>query len=172
MAVVEAREPVKYMTMNFGHPGMMFGAIGGAIAGADMEAKGTQFKEAVRTKGFGIAARLSEKIAEDLTQSGYKVQRVPDSRTESGGKLILDYKSIDTDADAILNVSPTMVGYVSTHGFNDYIPAIGIFAEMIGKDRSEVLYREFLCTDGNLLLVSGFTYLPIARTDLPVFKIS
>lgn len=143
VAVVDAREPVKYITMNFGHPGMMFGAIGGAIAGADMEAKGTQFTEAVRGKGFSIAGRLSEKITEYLRQNGYKVERVPDTRAEIDGKLVLDYKAINTDADAILNVTPTMVGYISTRGFNSYAPAVGVIAEMVGKNGSDVLYREF-----------------------------
>lgn len=143
VAVVDAHEPPKYITLNFGHPGMIFGAIGGGMAGADMEAKGTRFTETIRGKGFNIATRLSEKVTENLSQNGYKVDRVPDTREEKDGKLILDYKAVKTDADAILNVTPTMVGYISTHGFNSYIPAIGVIAEMVGKNGSDVIYREF-----------------------------
>ncbi|MDD5059045.1 MAG: hypothetical protein PHQ60_14345 [Sideroxydans sp.] len=142
VAIVDAREPVKYVTMNFGHPGMMFGAIGGAIAGADMEAKGTQFTNALRSKGFAIAQHLTDKTAENLLKRGYKVEHVPDTRVEKEGKLVLDYKEVKTDADVVMNITPTMVGYVSTRGVNSYIPTVGIVVEMVSKNSSEVIYRE------------------------------
>lgn len=142
IALVDARDPAKYTVLNFGHPGMLFGAIGGAAAGADMETKGTQFTGAVRTKGLDVAARLSEKIAQNLSRNGYQVHRAAAAWEQKDGKQVLNYKAIQTDADAILNVTPTMVGYVSTHGFNSYIPAVGVIAEMVGKNGSDVLYRE------------------------------
>lgn len=146
IAVVEAREPSKYVTLNFGHPGMMFGAIGGAIAGASMEDNATKFTNKLRAKQFEVGKHLSDKTAEKLAASGYRVVRVPDVREVKDDKIILDYKKIHTDADAILNVMPTMVGYVSTSGFNDYIPALGVIVELVsnsnGKDEVNRLYQD------------------------------
>jgi hypothetical protein len=144
IAVIEAREPVKYVVLNFGHPGMLFGAIGGAAAGAAMEANGTQFTNALRDKGFGISKRLSDKAASTLAAVGYEVIRVPDVREVKDDKIVLDYRNVQTDADAILNVTPTMVGYISTRGFNDYVPAVGVIVELVskGKDQVNRLYQD------------------------------
>jgi hypothetical protein len=146
IAVVEAREPSKYVTWNFGHPGMMFGAIGGAIAGASMEDNATKFTNKLRARQFEVSKRLSDKTAAKLAASGYRVVRVPDVREIKNDMIILDYKKIDTEADAILNVTPTMVGYISTHGFNDYIPALGVYVELVdsgnGKHEVSRLYQD------------------------------
>jgi hypothetical protein len=144
IAVVEAREPVKYVALNLGHPGMLFGAIGGAIAGASMEDNGTKLTSALRAKEFGISKRLTDKTAEALAALGYEVVRVPDVREVKDGKMALDYRNVHTDADAILNVTPTLVGYISTRGFNDYVPALGVIVELVSKGKDEVnrLYQD------------------------------
>jgi hypothetical protein len=144
IAVVEAREPVKYVALNFGHPGMLFGAIGGAIAGASMEDNGTKLTSALRAKEFGISKRLTDKTAETLAALGYEVVRVPDVREVKHDKIVLDYRNVHTDADAILNVTPTLVGYISTRGFNDYVPALGVIVELVSRGKDEVnrLYQD------------------------------
>lgn len=143
IALVEAREPDKYETLNFGHPGMFFGAIGGFVAAADMDVKGGQLTDALRARGFAIAPTLTQRVAGKLQRNGYQVERVGDLREIKDGKLTLDYSKIVSDADAVLSISPTLVGFISTRGINSYRPALGLVAELVAKNRQDVLYREY-----------------------------
>jgi hypothetical protein len=137
IALVETPEPTAYMVI-YPHPGMMFGLIGGAVAGAEFEIKGGKFTQGLQGAGFSITRRLADDMAAALTAQGYQVERVAEVRDGSEA----DYAKINTRADALLRVAPRNLGYRSTTGVNAYKPVLIVDAELVSANRRDRLYQD------------------------------
>jgi hypothetical protein len=48
-----------------------------------------------------------------------------------------------TSADAVLVLSPMLVGFVATGMTSDYLPTVRLTAILLGKDRKDPLYRGY-----------------------------
>jgi hypothetical protein len=142
IAIVEVRDPKQYFARNQGHPGMLFGAIGGALAGASMESNGAALTQALAADGVSPGRRLTESTAQALAAAGYEIVRLPDLRGEADDEFSLDYAKVQTDADAILNLTLKSAGYRSSTGFDDYTVGLTLTAELVGRsnDRVDRLY--------------------------------
>jgi hypothetical protein len=62
---------------------------------------------------------------------------------EADGKFKLSFDKIQSNADAVLVISPTIIGFVATGVTSDYLPTITAVVTLLGKDRKEQLYRGF-----------------------------
>ena len=146
IAVIRAPEPKTYTVMFFGHPGMAFGLIGGLVAASDQNDKQERLSKAYREQGTAVAANLASQISAELVRIGYDA-RVEDADWEEvDGKFKLPYEKIKSDADAVLVISSSTTGFVSTGITSDYMPTIWVGVNLLGKDRKEPLYRGFHAT--------------------------
>lgn len=144
IAVIRSREPDTYTVINFGHPGVAFGLIGGLVAAGDQGSKQDRLTEAVKQNTPApTASSLADSIAAQLNRQGFEASVEDGPWEEKDGKFVLKFENIKSDADAVLVVSPTMVGFIATGLTSDYMPTITAVATLLGKDRKEQLYRGF-----------------------------
>lgn len=147
ITIVRTPEPKSYTVANFGHGGMAFGLIGGLIAAADQNSKQEQLAKVYKENGVSVCSDLSQKISDHLNDLGFNA-RVEDAPWEEvEGQHILPFKKIASNSDAVLIVSPTVIGFIAT-GLassynNDYLPTISSVAVMLGKDRENIIYRGY-----------------------------
>jgi len=143
IAVIRAPEPRVYTIVNLSHPGMMFGLVGGMIAASDAEDKAHLLSKAYHDQGTAVAATLAQKIADALRREGYETRVEDGNWVEKDGKRTLEFAAIQSDADAVLVATPTIIGFVAPHLGADYYPTITVGATLLGKDRKEKVYVGF-----------------------------
>ncbi|HET7773637.1 MAG TPA: hypothetical protein VFK82_07405 [Burkholderiaceae bacterium] len=147
IAVIRAPEPKTYTVVNFGHPGMAFGLVGGLIAAGDQKSKQDELSAAMKQGNPALtSAALPEALVSQLNQMGFQA-RVEDAPwAEVDGKYTLPFDKINSDADAVVVVSPTIVGFIATGLTSDYYPTMTAVVTLLGKDRKEPLYRGYHAT--------------------------
>lgn len=132
IALLEIQEPPDYGVANL----YLEGVFGGGIVNI---LHGKQFTEVLRQRGFSISKEVADRLQVALTAAGFDVDRVKASRKPYQAGVISHEA---TTADAILNVN-VGAGYISAHGVDDFIPAVGVRAELI-ENRSGQESRLYL----------------------------
>ncbi|MGZ5685651.1 MAG: hypothetical protein ACXWG9_16120 [Usitatibacter sp.] len=143
ITVIRAPEPQTYTMLNLSHPGMAFGLIGGLVAASDAEDKAKMLSKAYHKQGRAIAASLAAKVADALKRDGYETRTEDGNWVEKDGKRTLEFAAIRSDADAVLVVTPAIIGFVAPRMGADYYPTITVGATLLGKDRKEKIYVGF-----------------------------
>jgi hypothetical protein len=85
---------------------------------------------------------MTDRLERALTAAGFEVERVQATRKPYQSTVI---SHAATTADAILNVN-VGAGYVSPHGVDDYIPAVGVRAELLANksgQKSQLYLQSF-----------------------------
>jgi hypothetical protein len=145
IAFIKIPEPPIYYAMDWGNPGMMFGAIGGAIAGAQINAETKQFNDMVSSTGQLKAEIFYDRLSSDLQRLGYEIIPVEVPREEPG-KLLESYDGLSqSNADAILDVviAPMGIGYSTVNLFErDFRPDVRINVNLISRYSKGVLYAK------------------------------
>lgn len=167
IAVIRPPEPKTYSVLNFGHGGAAFGLVGGIVAAVDQSAKQDMLSKAYQDRNVAICSELSQRVADRLNKLGFSV-KVEDAQWEEvDGKRVLPFKKINSDADAVIALSPSVVGFVATGlagGYNnDYLPTISVVVSLLGKDRETPIYRGFHVT-GWQLKAEGWQFTPPTKT--------
>jgi hypothetical protein len=143
VAVIRPPATKTYTVLYIGHPGTGFGLIGGLIAAGDMSSKQDRLTEALNKEKLSVPSGLAENIAERLSQQGFQAT-VEDGPWEAkDGNSKLDFDKIQSSADAVLVILPTVVGFVATHLGSDYFPTVMVVATLLDKDRKTQLYRGY-----------------------------
>ncbi|BAL26843.1 hypothetical protein [Azoarcus sp. KH32C] len=164
VAVIRAPEPKTYTVMNFGHPGIAFGLVGGLVAAADQSSKQERLTKAIKEKAPAQTAdALAEGIAGQLQRRGFDARVEDGPWEENDGKFKLEFDKITSSADAVLVVTPTMVGFIATGVTSDYLPTVTAIITLLGKDRKEQLYRGFHAA-GWQPKAEGWRYSPPTET--------
>lgn len=143
IAVVKVPEPKTYTVFNMGHPGMAFGLIGGLVAAADQSSKQDTLSAAYKAQGTAINTLLVKQLATRLEAQGYAVTEQDAPWVEANGGYTLAFDKLESPADAILVVSPTMVGFVSPPRVGVYLPTITSVVVLLGKDKTKPIYRGY-----------------------------
>ncbi|MEJ8845753.1 hypothetical protein [Variovorax rhizosphaerae] len=143
IAVVRTPEPKTYTVMNIGHPGTAFGLVGGLIAAADQISKTNTLSKAYQDQGTSTSAALTTEVVGQLKAQGYTVNEQDAPWNEKDGRFSLQFDQIQSDADAVLVIAPTLVGFVSPQNSTEYLPTVTAVATLLGKDRANPLYRGF-----------------------------
>jgi hypothetical protein len=150
IAVLIAPEPNDYKVMNFGHGGVAFGLIGGLVAAADQQNKQTKLSNKYKAEGVAINATLARELVAALNNAGFAAS--VEQGSWSDNKLALD--KFKSDADAVLVITPEIVGFVaagSANRNNDYQPTISAIATLVGQDRMAApIYRGYHLTGWEL----------------------
>ena len=137
------------------------------IAAADLNNKQQRLTHAYKAYGISVCSTLSQKLSDRLNDLGFTA-RVEDALwVEIDGLPQLPFKNIHSDADAVLVVTPTAIGFVATGllgGYNnDYLPTISSVVSLLGTDRETPVYRGFHVT-GQSLKNAGWQYTPPVTT--------
>jgi len=143
VAVVRPPEPRTYTVMNFGHPGMAFGLIGGLVASSDMATKQDRLTTAFKADHAAVCGHLAEEVAAKLAAAGYEARVIDAPWAEVEGRYQLPFDKIEADADAVVVLSPTIIGFIATGITSDYLPTLTTVVTMLGKDRKAQMYRGF-----------------------------
>lgn len=144
ITVIRSPEPQTYAVVNFGHPGIAFGLIGGIVAAADQHNKQERLTQAIKLQGAPKATHmLADNIAQRLAQRGFEVSVEDGPWEEADGKFKLDFEKITATTDTVLVIMPTIVGFIATGATSDYLPTITAIATLLGKDREKPIYRGF-----------------------------
>jgi hypothetical protein len=143
IAVIRVPEPKTYTVWNIGHPGMAFGLIGGLIAAADQSNKQDTLSKAYKLQGTAVNQGLVHKVSALLKEEGYEVVEQDGPWVEKDNAFTLAFDKVETNADAILVVSPAIVGFVSPAHEGNYLPTITSVATLHGQDRTKPLYRGY-----------------------------
>jgi len=163
VAVIRPPERKEYTVLHLGHAGMAFGLIGGLIAASDMQNKQTKLTEVLAKEKIAMPAALTERLVAGLAKEGYTVVAEDAPWEEKDGRVSLQMEQIKSDADAVLVVLPTIVGFVDggmvTSTGGAYVPTVALVVQLLGKDRKTVLYRGYHVT-GWKPMAEGWRHTP------------
>jgi len=147
LTVIRPPQTKAYVVLNFGHPGLGFGLIGGIVAATDMNNKRDQLTAVLKQENLALPASLTERLVSGLTKEGYQAAAGEAPWETKDDRDVLPYEKIQSDADAVLVVAPTIVGFVdggltaSTGG--SYVPTIATVVTLLDRDHKTVLYRGY-----------------------------
>jgi hypothetical protein len=144
IALIKVDEPKAYVAQDFGNPGMMFGAVGGAVAGSSSANAGKSVNQIASEANFSAGQRLTTLLQQRLTAVGYKVKLVEVTR-EKGHELLEKYDSVDvTGTDAILDIAIVSVGYATEHPMMSphWRPASQIKVAMLDSRKHNTIFAD------------------------------
>ncbi len=157
VALITVSEPQAYVAQDFGNPGMMFGAVGGAVAGASSANAGKNLDQIASEAGFAAGDALTRSLQQQLAAAGYEVKLISVPR-DNGGKLLKSYDTVDAaDADAILDVAIESIGYATEHPMFSphWRPAAQVHVALVDSRTHSRLYGEKFMYGYHNPLMSG-----------------
>ena len=157
VALVRVAEPPAYVANDFGSPGLMFGAVGGAVAGVAAMSVGDKVTLIAQNAGFSAGDRYTAALQSKLESLGYAV-KVVEAERDQPHKLIEDYSKVEAqDTDAILDVALQNVGYATEHPMFSphWRPAAMVQVSMVTSNTHAVVYQEKFMYGYHNPLMSG-----------------
>jgi hypothetical protein len=147
IAMVHVNEPLGESVFNMGGAAGAFGLIGGLVQGAINVNHTKAYTQRVADAKIQFAPVMVDGLTQRLSSSGYQLLELKGQQPKlsADGKSD-DYSSIQTDADAILNVWFTSFGYVSPPESSDFIPWIVVRTRLLdAKTKQDLYYKTFAC---------------------------
>lgn len=157
IALIQVSEPAAYVAQDFGNPGMMFGGVGGAIAGASSASTTESVHKIVVDSKYSASDHFTASLQEKLTAAGYDVKIVSVKRKERH-KLLKSYESVDAEnADAVLDVAIESIGYATEHPMFSphWRPSSQVKVVLVDKHTGEKMYAEKFMYGYHNPLMSG-----------------
>ena len=146
VALLSIVEPMSYPVMNIGGPSGMFGLVGGLVQAGLNDAHTKSYTALLQGRRVAFASTLESDVAATLEATGQSVLRL-DARPAVGadGRTV-DYASVRTDADAIVHVWFTTVGYLSPPRSASFQPWVGVRVRMLdARSRQDLYFKTFAC---------------------------
>jgi hypothetical protein len=145
IAVIAPPDPTVFEIRNFDDIKYGFGGVGGMIRGKAEQATVQQVSAALSASGEKFRAGLALRIAQRLGAAGYSAVVEPGAWVDSDGRLSLQLDKVESTADAVILVMPTTIGFINPGGplGGEFLPTVTARVEMVGADRSRVIYRGF-----------------------------
>lgn len=162
IALLNVAEPKSEVVLNMGGGAALFGAIGGAIQGITNENHGNSYSEMVAGQNIQFSPETVGAIKNALSADGYNVVYLNDQKPAlaSDGKTD-DFSAIHTDADAILVVWFTTVGYVSPPDMTSFEPWVVIRVRLLdAKSKQDLYFKTF--SGGYDMKAKNSIYVPAA----------
>lgn len=144
IALIQVEEPATYVANDFGNPGMMFGAVGGAVAGVSSANAGKNLYQIITESGYAAGDDFTRSLKGKLSAQGYQVKVVTAGR-EKQQDLLEDYQAVDAaGADAILDVAIENIGYATEHPMFSpfWRPASMVKVALVDRISGEKVYTE------------------------------
>lgn len=144
VALITVSEPQAYVANDFGNPGLMFGAVGGIVAGTSSANAGKSLNQIVQGAGYSAGEDFTRSMQALLAKAGYSVSVIKVPR-EKAGELLSTYESIDTGgADAVMDMAIQSMGYATEHPMFSphWRPASIVYVALVDSRTREKLYSE------------------------------
>ncbi len=132
----------------------------GAVAQAAVDANhGLTYASAFGARTAALAPATTEALADALSKDGYEVVTLQEEAKVAGDGDDVDLSAVRTDADAILAVWFTTVGYVSPPRSPAYQPVVVMKARMIdARSRGDLWFKTYI--GGYDMRVNDAVYVP------------
>lgn len=160
IALLNVAEPQSEQVANMGGSAALFGLVGGLIQGATNISHSKSYSKLVADRNIQFSPDIVKTITDQLTASGYQVIYLNDQKPAVGsdGKSD-DFSSIHTDADAILAVWFTTIGYVSPPYSVNFQPWVAVRARLLdAKTKRDLYFKTF--SGGYEMKVENSIYIP------------
>ncbi len=157
VALIRVTDPEAYVANDFGNPGLMFGAVGGAVAGVSAMSVGERVNHIAQNAKFSVGERYTSALQTKLQTLGYQV-KVIDAERPKSHQLVDDYTKVDAQgADAVLDIALQNVGYATEHPMFSphWRPAAQIQVAMVTSTTHAVVYQEKFMYGYHNPLMSG-----------------
>lgn len=143
VALLHVLEPKKDEVVNIGGAAGAFGLIGAMVQVSVNEHHTTIYTKDVQDAKIEFAPILRDAVMKTLTADGYHPVYLQDQQAKlaADGKSD-DFSDIKTDADAIMQVWFSDVGYVSPPELPDFIPTVIIHAEILDSKTKQDMYNK------------------------------
>jgi len=142
IAILTVRASQNVKVYNQNAAGTTFGILPALIYGLDIDKKGAEYSAEMNKRKMTLAPELANLLHKELSRK-YKIVLLRQTAKLKEDKTP-DYSSVQTDADAILNVFYGQVGYLSPHNDTDYLPVLIFGARLLDAQSKETIYyRQF-----------------------------
>lgn len=139
IALFSIDEPRKFAIEGRGvNPLLLFGALGGAIAEAELD----PYAKALADRKIRIGASLVAALKLELQSRGYEVIEVPSPPVSVSDALKKETLAPVASADAMLIVTLPVNGFKLSSSKDAYEPLLVVSARLIAAERSEPLYNK------------------------------
>jgi hypothetical protein len=143
VVIVNDPDQERYEATMVAHPGLAFGLIGGAIAGADMHTKGTRLTEALVPGQTRLQQRLGDVLSQALGGAGYESTLFVLPKNTRDDDMLMISRTKGPAGDAVLTLRFTG-SYIAAGSTSDYFPNLRLRAILADANSGKVLYRTFL----------------------------
>jgi hypothetical protein len=134
VVIARDQDQDRYEAVMLGHPGMGFGLIGGLVAAADMQSKGTRLTEAIKPAETVLQQRFEKVLVDRLQALGYSVSTVMLPKDTKDADVLASVRKQGVKSDAVLAVRLNGAYYAAGPA-SDYFPRL--FATAILYDGSD-----------------------------------
>lgn len=110
----------------------------------DSKEKAKRFNETMAMRRTALARALTTRVAEALAAKGYKVELLTEIVRPADDPDDIDYETLKTDAEAILQLRVSEVGLYSSKLSTNYLPRVNIQAKLYVRSIDDSLYDENL----------------------------
>jgi hypothetical protein len=130
-------EPGDYVVAMENHPGAAVGGvIGGVIIAADQTAKMDRVKHALEGQRISISRTMADALVQRLKATGYRVRLIEAPLERQSISPSVNVASVESDADALLVVTPRTIGFVSANAFTAYEPTVMVEVRNVASRRT------------------------------------
>jgi hypothetical protein len=162
--VVVPPEPEAYSVAMENHPGnSVGGAIGAVIVIADQSAKEDRLKQALQAQRISVTGTMANALVQRLKSAGYRVRLVEGQWDRQSLPVSVNVAAVNSDADALLVITPRTVGFIAGSAFAPYEPTVTAEVILLARDRKDVLYRG-LHSAGRRPVIGEWRNVPARRT--------
>jgi hypothetical protein len=147
IAILSVKEPKTEPVMNVGGAAAGFGLVGAMIQAGVNSSHTSTYTKKVATDKVLFAPIVADGVMDRLTADGYQVVKLDgqDVKLASDGKSD-DYSGIHTDADAIMNVWISTMGYVSPPESAMFVPWVVVRARILdAKTKQDMYFKTYAC---------------------------
>lgn len=147
IAILNVKEPKTEAVVNFGGAAAGFGLIGGLIQAGVNSSHTSTYTKKVASDKVVFAPIVADGVMDRLTADGYQVVKLDgqDVKLAEDGKSD-DYSAIHTDADAIMNVWITTMGYISPPESAMFVPWVVVRARILdAKSKQDMYFKTYAC---------------------------
>lgn len=116
-----------------------------------------------------LGSDLTSYLAQALEKEGFQVLILTGVTRPAEDPEDVDYKTIETDADAILHVYFDDVGLFSGFTSADYLPRVNVQVLLHSKNRDEYLYDEEFCYGVDARSGNGWAIAADPKFSYPTF---
>lgn len=140
LTLAKQEAPESYGINIVAHPAANFGLVGGLIAVADLESKGSILTKALDPKSTKLREQLSLKLNEALNKAGYSIEVVAHTEEKEPTAMIAGLRSKSkTDVILATNINASYIAAGPTTPYYPYVRADVALADI---QSGKILYQD------------------------------